>query len=64
MYKPYRTHVIANALSRLPDLTKPIGVPNQTIDVNMFYTKLEWLNDVNFFLRTNKIENKLFIQYK
>jgi hypothetical protein len=30
MYKPSRTHVVVDALSRLPNTTKPIGMPNQT----------------------------------
>jgi hypothetical protein len=30
MYKPCKTHVIADALSRLPNITKPIGVLDQT----------------------------------
>jgi hypothetical protein len=28
MYKPSKTHVFVDALSRLPNSTKPIGVPN------------------------------------
>jgi hypothetical protein len=51
VYKLGRTHVIVDALSRLPDITEPIGVPNQTIDASLFYTKLEWLNDVKEFLK-------------
>jgi hypothetical protein len=51
VYKLSRTHVVVNALSRLPDITKPIGVPNQTTAVSLFYTKLEWLNDVKEFLK-------------
>ncbi len=55
MYKPCRTHVVANALSRLPDITKPTSVLNQTIYANLFYTKLEWLKDVKEFEnRTNR----------
>jgi hypothetical protein len=38
MYKPSKTHVIADALSRLPDITKPIGVLDQTIDASLFNT--------------------------
>jgi hypothetical protein len=51
VYKPNRTHVITNALSRLPDSTKLTGVPNRTIDASLFYTGLEWLNDVKEFLK-------------
>jgi hypothetical protein len=31
-YKPRCTHVVANVLSRLPDITKPTRVCDQTID--------------------------------
>jgi len=37
VYKPSKTHVVTNALSRLPDNTKPIGVPNQTSYASLFY---------------------------
>ncbi len=46
MYKPCKTHVVANALLRLTDSIEPIGVPNQTTDSTLFYIRLEWLNDV------------------
>ncbi len=49
MYKPCKTHVVVNALSRLLNITKPICVFDQTIDVRLFYIELEWLNDVNCF---------------
>jgi hypothetical protein len=52
VYKPGRIHVVANALSRLPNITKPIGVPNQTTYASLFYTEPKWLNDVKEFLRT------------
>jgi hypothetical protein len=39
-------------LSRLPNITKPIGVPNQTTYANLFYIEPKWLNDVSEFLRT------------
>jgi hypothetical protein len=51
MYKLGKTHVVADALSRLPNITKPTGVPDQTTDTSLFYTKLKWLNDVKEFLR-------------
>jgi len=46
MYKPSRIHVVVDALSRLLNITKPTCVPNQTIDVSLFYTKPKWLNDI------------------
>jgi hypothetical protein len=39
-------------LSRLSDITKPIGVPNQTTNASLFYSGPEWLNDVKEFLKT------------
>ncbi len=41
VYKLGRTHVIIDALSRLLDSTKPTGVPNQTTDACLFYTRPE-----------------------
>jgi hypothetical protein len=38
MYKPCKTNVIAYALSRLPNITKPIRVPNQITYASLFYT--------------------------
>ncbi len=65
MYKPpSRTHVVANALSRLPNGTKPTGVSDQTTNASLFYTKLEWLNDVKDFLKTNQIEGTFYVQQK
>jgi hypothetical protein len=40
MYKPSKTHVVTNALSRLPDNTEPTSVPDQTIDASLFYIGL------------------------
>jgi hypothetical protein len=38
VYKPSRTNVIVDALSRLPNITKPTCVPNQTTHASLFYT--------------------------
>ncbi len=51
VYKPRKIHVVADALSRPPDITKLIIVFDQTIDASMFYTKPKWLNDVREFLK-------------
>jgi hypothetical protein len=61
VYKPSRTHVVVDALSRLPNSTKPIVVPNQTMNVSLFYTWLEWLNDVTEFYKTGQIEGTLLV---
>jgi hypothetical protein len=49
VYKRGRTHVVAYALSRLPDSIEPTSLFDQTTNVNLFYTGLEWLNDVKYF---------------
>jgi hypothetical protein len=46
VYKPGRTHVIIDALSRLLDNTEPIGMHDQTTDASLIYIGPEWLNDV------------------
>jgi hypothetical protein len=51
VYKP-RCHVVAYALSRLPDITKPTGVVDQTTNASLFYIEPKWLNDVKEFLKT------------
>jgi hypothetical protein len=55
VYKLGRTHVVTNALSRLPDSTEPTCVPNHTTFASLFYTWLEWLNDAKEFFE-NRID--------
>jgi hypothetical protein len=43
IYKPGKSHLMANALSRLPNQIEPIGVLDQTCDVHMFTLHPEWL---------------------
>jgi hypothetical protein len=38
MYKLGRTHVVVDALSRLPNIIKPTSVLNQTTNASLFYT--------------------------
>jgi len=52
VYKLGRTHVIGNALSRLPNITKPIGVFNQTKVASLFYPEPKQLNDGKEVLKT------------
>jgi hypothetical protein len=52
VYELGKFHVIIDALSRLLDITKPKGVPDQTTNASLFYIELEWFNDVKEFLRT------------
>jgi hypothetical protein len=41
VYKPSKTHVVANSLSRLPDGTKPTCVLDQTINASLIYIRLK-----------------------
>ncbi len=36
VYKPGKTHVVADALSRLQNSSKPLGVLDQTINASLF----------------------------
>jgi hypothetical protein len=53
VYKLGRTHVIVDVLSRLPDNFEPLGVPNQMMDVSLFFVKLTWMQKVKTYLETN-----------
>ncbi len=64
MYKLGRIHVVVDALSRLPNITEPTSVFNQTRYANLFYIELEWLNEVKEFLKTRQIEGMLSVQQK
>jgi hypothetical protein len=61
VYKLGKTHVITDALSRLLDNTKPTGVPDQTTNASLFYTRPKWLNDVKEFLKIRQIEGTLSV---
>jgi hypothetical protein len=43
VYKLGRTHVVVDVLSKLPNTSKPLGVPNQTMDASLFYVKPIWM---------------------
>jgi hypothetical protein len=64
VYKLGKTHVVADALSRLLDITKPIGVHNQTANASLFYIGPEWLNDVKELLKIGQLEGMLSMQKK
>jgi hypothetical protein len=50
IYKPSCTHVVADALFRLPNTTKPTRVLDQTIDVTLFMLELVWLEKVKNYV--------------
>jgi hypothetical protein len=46
VYKPSRSQLMVDALSRLPNQIKPIRIHDQTCDVHMFTLQPEWLQSV------------------
>jgi hypothetical protein len=59
VYKLGRPHLMADALSRLPNQAELVGVPNQTTDIHLFTLQLEWLQNVYDYL-LEKIMPKTF----
>ncbi len=43
VYKSGRTHVVADALSKLSNNLKPLGVPDQIVDVSLFSIEPIWI---------------------
>jgi hypothetical protein len=62
VYKPSEIHVIVDALSRLPYITKPTNVFDQTTNASLFYKEFEWLKDIKDFLTTWHIDGTLSLQ--
>ncbi len=50
VYKLGKSHLMADALSRLPNQAKLVGVPNQTIDTHLITLQLKWLQNVYGYL--------------
>jgi hypothetical protein len=50
IYKLGGSHLMANALSRLPNQIELIGVLDQTYDAHMFTLQPEWLQSANEYL--------------
>jgi hypothetical protein len=59
VYKSGKIHLVVDALSRLLGFTKPKGVFDQTIDANLFYSKLEWMKGVKEILKIIQIKGTL-----
>jgi hypothetical protein len=43
VYEPNRSHLMVDALNRLPNYTKPVGIFDQTCDVCLFTLQPKWL---------------------
>ncbi len=61
MYNHGRFHLIANALSQLPNNSPLVGVPNQMNDVHIFTLQHEWLHSVYGYLLEEVMLKKIII---
>jgi hypothetical protein len=43
VYKPRQSHLVADVLSGLPNVTKNIGILDYIVDVSLFFMQLIWL---------------------
>jgi hypothetical protein len=64
VYKPGKTHVVVDVLSKLPNVIESSGVVEQTTNASLFFTKPKWLNDVNMLLQIGQMEKSLPIGQK
>ncbi len=49
-----KVRFVVDALSRMPDLTKECGVPNQTMNTPFFLLQPMWLEEVSKYFTTGK----------
>ncbi len=50
IYRLGRSHLMVDALNRLPNQTELIGILDQTCDAHLFTLQLEWLHNVHEYL--------------
>jgi hypothetical protein len=46
VYKPSKTHVVVDVLSRLLENLEPLGVPYQIVDASLFFVEPIWMLEV------------------
>ncbi len=51
VYKLGKSHLVADALSRLPTFDEPSGMPNQITNVPLFLLQLAWLQKNHDYLQ-------------
>jgi len=64
IYKPSRTHVVANVLSRLPNSSRPLGVPNHTLDASLLFVELIWMQEMKSYLEIGQMLETLNLVHK
>jgi hypothetical protein len=64
VYKLGRTHVVVDVLSRLPDSSEPLGVPNQIVDISLFFIKPIWMQKVKSYSEIGQMLETLNLAHK
>jgi hypothetical protein len=64
VYKPNKTHVIANVLSKLPDNSKPLGVLDQIMDASLFCIEPIWMQEIKTYVETCQMPKTLSLVQK
>jgi len=64
VYKLGRTHVVDDVLSKLPDNSKPLGVPYQNRDASLFSLKPIWMQKVISYLKISQMLKTLNLAQK
>jgi hypothetical protein len=64
VYKPGKTHVIVDVLSKLLNSSKLLGIPNQIVDASLFFVKHIWMQEVKTYLKMGKMLKTLNIIQK
>jgi hypothetical protein len=63
VYKPSRTHVVVDVLSRLPYSSKPLGVLDQIADASLLFIEPIWMQEMKSYLETGQmLENLNLVQ--
>ncbi len=59
VYKPGRSHLMADTLSTSPNQIETIGIPNQRCDAHMFTLQPKWLQSVYKYLLKGVMPKKI-----
>jgi hypothetical protein len=55
VYKPNRTHVFIDTLSKLPNSLEPLGLLDQTMNASIFSIESIWMKEVKTYLKTSQM---------
>ncbi len=64
VYKLGKTHAIVDVLSILLDSSKPLGIPDQTVDALLFFVEPLWMEKVKSYLEIGQMPKTLNLAQK